>query len=856
VNTIPKPVPPRVVPENIPAEMKARNQWVVWKYEWKAPKKKKPGKWDKPPINARTGGYASSTDAETWCSFEVAWSAYSDPANGYDGIGYVFSGDDDDFVGVDLDHCRDPHSEQILAWTQEQRKCEHWAKEAPDPQQIIESLPTYVEVSPSRKGVKLFVKAKIVKAIKHGSVEMYSRGRYFTVTGHKLEKSPSEITDCNQALDAIYPKFNSKGEAKRKPRASEVNGRTTTAPSPPTNAVIPNIEQVIAGCENARNGDKFRRLFGGDTSGYPSQSEADLALCGIVAYWSAGQASLIDAAFRRSKLFRDKWDESRGDQTYGQRTIAAALDGCTGYYDWSQKRETARDKKESDRSSDGGIIKRLADKICESNHFAQDLGGKLYRFSSGVYKAKGEEYVRRKVKKVLNDWKLTKLWSPSLADSVVEYVRVDSPLLWETPPLDVINVKNGLLNVLTREIRPHSPDHLSSIQLPVRYDPAATCPAIEQFVSQVFPADATDLAWEIPALLMTPDTSIQQAVLLYGIGGNGKSTYLALARAFLGKTNSSALSLHKLESDRFAVARLCGKLANICPDLPSEHLAGTSVFKALTGGDEVTGEYKFKDSFEFTPFARLVFSANSLPQSKDSSQGFFERWLVIPFERSFRGQQEEIPRKELDAALSAKCELSGLLNKALDALDRIRGQNGFTQPQSVRRAWQEFHAITDPLAVWLDRFTVEAPRAFVIRGALRVAFNQSLEAQGRPPITDTAFGKAFEKLRPGIESKQRTVNRKLEWCYVGIGLRSDQPAGSHTSQGSQGSSPMFQSHARGDSEGGKGESEVGEIAGEQVCEIPVNPVNPVNPEDHPSDAEGVLPLPVNSDEEGTTSWKV
>src|SRR4029434_3780586 len=100
------------------------------------------------------------------------------------------------------------------------------------------------------------------------------------------------------------------------------------------------------------------------------------------------------------------------------------------------------------------------------------------------------------------------------------------------------------------------------------------------------------------------------------------------------KTNSSALSLHKLESDRFAVARLYGKLANICPDLPSEHLAGTSIFKAITGGDVITGEYKFKDSFDFVPIARLVFSANNPPRSQESSQGFFERWFVIPFDHS------------------------------------------------------------------------------------------------------------------------------------------------------------------------------------------------------------------------------
>ena len=109
---------------------------------------------------------------------------------------------------------------------------------------------------------------------------------------------------------------------------------------------------------------------------------------------------------------------------------------------------------------------------------------------------------------------------------------------------------------------------------------------------------------------MTPDTSIQKAILLTGDGANGKSTYLRAVLSFIGKHNASAVSLHKLENDRFSAARLVGRLANICPDLPTTDLVSTSVFKAITGGGPLMAEYKFKDSFEFIPYARLVFSAN------------------------------------------------------------------------------------------------------------------------------------------------------------------------------------------------------------------------------------------------------
>lgn len=279
---------------------------------------------------------------------------------------------------------------------------------------------------------------------------------------------------------------------------------------------------------------------------------------------------------------------------------------------------------------DPGIIKILSDKICRDNHFAQDAGGKLYRFSDGTYKRRADQFVKGHVKVLCEEHGRTGEWSSRLGSEVVEYIRIDRPELWERPPLEILNVRNGLLRIADRKLLPHSPNHLTPVQLPAEYDPKATCPAIDQFVKEVFPSDALDLAWEVPAWLMLPATSIQKAVLLSGEGGNGKSTWLAMVTAFLGGRNTAGVALHTLESNHFITPRLLGKLANVCPDLPSRDLSGTSVFKAITGGDTVYGEYKFGDSFEFVPFCRLVFSANHPPRSGDSSTAFFRAGWSFP----------------------------------------------------------------------------------------------------------------------------------------------------------------------------------------------------------------------------------
>jgi putative DNA primase/helicase len=286
----------------------------------------------------------------------------------------------------------------------------------------------------------------------------------------------------------------------------------------------------------------------------------------------------------------------------------------------------------------------------------------------------------------------------------------------------------------------------------------------------VFPRDAEAIAWEIPAWLMTPDTSIQKAILLIGDGSNGKSTYLRAVLAFIGKNNVSAVSLHNLENDRFSVARLIGRLANICPDLPSTELESTLVFKAITGGDRLMAEYKFKESFEFEPYVRLVFSANHLPKSQDASPAFFRRRGVVPFERTFpTGAPGTIPKDQLDAMLTKSEELSGVLNKALEAILAIR-RGGLSESDSTRHAMDEFQEVTDPLAVWLNHHTILQPNALIPQVDLHREYCRNCSEGGRNGITKNAFTRRLKELRPTVEYRQRTVNGALPWCYVGIAL--------------------------------------------------------------------------------------
>ncbi len=278
------------------------------------------------------------------------------------------------------------------------------------------------------------------------------------------------------------------------------------------------------------------------------------------------------------------------------------------------------------------------------------------------------------------------------------------------------------------------------------------------------------------AWLMLPIKTVQRALLLVGEGANGKSTFLKGMRAFLGSQNITAKSLHKLEGNTFATDRLRGKLANICPDLPSNDILTTDTFKALTGDDQlIDAEAKFKTSYEMDCFCRLVFAANQMPKAKhDSSDGFYRRWFAVPFPNTFAANPQK--GRELELMLTHPRELSGVLNRALAALDSVLTV-GLTETDSIRETSEEMRAETDPMAEWLENECLEHPKGWILKDDMRKAFKLWCQDNKHPVPNEGAFGKRLLRHRPMIET--RKMGRIEARCYVGITFKAK--SGAHES---------------------------------------------------------------------------
>lgn len=275
----------------IPAELKGYPQWVLWKLE------QRDGKLTKVPYTVQ-GYRASVNNPDTWTDFETASAVLLENAGDYSGIGFVLT-DDDPFIGFDWDHVRDSVTGDFQ----------------PNILEEVTSLNSYAEVSQSGEGVHVIAKGTIPGPKRRsGQREIYSSGRYFAITGIHIEGTSSTVNDVPEpAVKAIYEKIDSNAQS------SQNKGQLEKR------SVLKNIsftdENIIELCNNAVNGEKFRKLFNGNWEGdYKSRSEADLALCSLVAYHTEDPEQ-IDRVFSRSKLYREKWDRT----DYKNQTISEAL---------------------------------------------------------------------------------------------------------------------------------------------------------------------------------------------------------------------------------------------------------------------------------------------------------------------------------------------------------------------------------------------------------------------------------------------------------------------------------------------------------------------------------------------------
>lgn len=695
---------------NIPDELKGLKQWVLWKSI------NRNGKLTKIPYQTN-GITAKCNDPTTWGSFDVVYSIL-EPNHEYDGIGFVFSRNDP-YVFIDFDHCIDDDgviNPEVTKW--------------------IQKLASYTEKSISGRGIHIILKGDIPtwSGNRKDNVEIYDHDRFAVMTGDVIEPYTT-IRDGQSALEELCQSLFGKPPDHK-----------------PTQTMLLSDSEIVDKAMKGTNGNKFQKLFiKGDISDYPSPSEADMALVSIISFYTSDKDQ-IERIMNQSALRRDKWNR----RDYMERTIDKAIETK------NKIDNLAEEKEEFTKYFDnnGRFIPRLlGDDIASQYPFIYTYG-LLYVYIDGVWRPIGDNFIKSLCRE--------KLQNQARINRINEVIAHIKDTHWDEYNLnahkELINVKNGMLNWQTGELIPHDPSYLSTIQIPVVYDPSADCSMIAEWLETTLrDSELIILALELFGYCLIPDTSMSKAFILTGTGANGKSTFISVLERFIGECNVSKIPLQELAEHRFKRADLFGKLVNVFADLDNKTLESTTYFKTIVSGDKIDAERKNQDPFYFKPFARLVFSANETPRARDRSYAYYRRLCIIPFEQRFEGKNED---KDILSKLTTEENLSALLNQALIGLRRVMQNKGFTQPEKVKQALAEYEKQNDPVKAFVDDMLEFDPVGEIERGELYDAFCRFCTEEGYKEVTRNYF---YQRIRAYREIRERKTSQSR--FFVGVKYR-------------------------------------------------------------------------------------
>ena len=804
--------------DNIPTDLIARDQWVVWRSEQRG------GKMTKVPYDAKTGALAESDNSATWATYQAALLTSKD----YDGIGYVFSADDP-FTGIDLDDCI--ANEQVAPWAET----------------LILAFDSYSEISPSGTGIKLWIEgsipssakprkekipASIIPADQPGSIEMYCERRFFTVTGWHVEGTPLTIMPANGVLTDLHAQL--KPPPITLPRTTTRTAGRKYLERWAQHKIDYAVERVGQATDGNKHNERYAmaRLLGGllphslATDDHIARAIFDANPPATAAQRSEYK-TILDA-IRDGARTPLPLPEEPPQPTFDsaghaccpihQRAISPAKNGngwlchardtstesgwCRFWWDGdgyivpqSVDPETgevlhtaSNDFLLSAHRSDTGNAECLAhlsgDDLrychtrekwliwCESR-WCIDEDGAAQRAMIAVMRA------RFRASEAISDpdhRKKALVWAigcenngkieagmsvasnlPPFTSTIERYDR--DPLLTAC-----IGATIDLRACVHRHVRR---EDFITMQLGATYDPDATCDRWLQFLDEIFNDNAELISYIQRAVgySLTGDTREQKLFLLHGVGNNGKSVFLDVLSALLGDYAGNAsfetFDANKRSESTNDLAALRGKrLVTVVETEDGKRLAEARV-KSVTGQDPITCRFLYGEYFTYRPGYKIWLAMNHLPSIRGTDKGIWRRIQLIPFDQDFSDKED----KTLAATLHG--ELDGILQWAIEGL-RQWWQRGLDTPSIVANATAKYRTESDQVGRWISDAMVQVSNISVTVALSYNCYKSWCEANGETAMSQSKLSRVL--IEKGVD--QSIIRNQRTW--IGLGIRADE----------------------------------------------------------------------------------
>lgn len=778
---------------NLPEEIKKHIQWCVYKIE---PPQKEGQHERKIPINPITGNGASSSDPNTWVDFDTASRLYKE-SNEYDGLGFFFN---NDYIGIDIDDI----PEEIKSF-----------KDNPNnPNNTINWLNrltqhSYLEASQSGNGIHAIVKGSYpYTANRKDNYEIYGKSRFFALTGDILNDQKTIKTINKNNLEELFTSTVGKG-ANRTQKLVEVKQE-----QPISNPL--SIEEIINRMYASSKGVQIKHLMDGNTKDYTSDSEADMALCNFLAFWTSKDPDKMDAIFRKSKLMRSKWDERRGAMTYGQSTIEKAIQDTPNVYtgelvetstegeynfEFNEEPETIQKLKElltnigiQERKSIQEELKQSkstkkpkisivrATKILEQHLIWAILKEPraeswedtaqlyFYNFETGVYD-----------NSILTIDSLINSLEPQCGikdrKEIKENLRIYSKRLNLTRVPYLFALGNCIFNIKTQKTINYSSKYVFTTKIPINYNPDAKEPHfnnwnfskwINEDIAENDP-DKIKLIWQAFKALINSNYSYHTALFLVddGHGSTGKGTFEELLINIVGG-NYATIRIKAFEKDSY-LSTIVNKPLVIGDDNDKkDEIEKAENFKTAVTGDALPINPKFISPFSYRPTCLMVQSFNGLPTIRDNSDATYRRIRVLKFNKHY--EENGTNRKVKDEYINNKELLEWIVKTAIQVpIDGI-----LIKTNESNEVLKQNKIDSDPILQFIDECVISTKGIFRPFDDTYRVFKNWYKDRGKR-ISDLPEYREFNKSMKsyGFRSGPRKVKNRSTTCWINLKLNSD-----------------------------------------------------------------------------------
>lgn len=483
-------------------------------------------------------------------------------------------------------------------------------------------------------------------------------------------------------------------------------------------------------------------------------------VCKVV--WRDGDAP--DRAVEKIEaVVRDTAEKLRaGRPTTGERNLEKKSPGlpCAIAEVWGWTIEGAKgDKPTDDELADAWLEEHPDTWFCRGNWWKYDP-------DAGLYNVVSDNVLRRTFWDVLKEAKPdgirpSRNLVSSVLDAAIGARELPDDALDADP--DLLVVGNGTLRLSTRDVLPFSPEHFATTGVPFDYDEDADCPKFKELLDRidgcglryaekraeetgekidpVGPLVSQMLA-EFVGLALTPEQKYERMLWLVGPPGSGKSTFIEAIEAVFGaRTGTVGV---KDFSGRFGLARIVGKTLLTGTEQPSVFLEQTDTLTALVSGETVSLEQKFRNEFDYKPVGKVMWAMNAPPKVASPQDGIFRRLLIVPF--------EVLVGKDPSFKDALRGEASGILNWALDGLDRLTARGDFAVPEPVRLRVAEYHGETNIEGRFVEEWCELDSNSVVLSTKLYKAYQRWCELNGHKAKTSTRF---YGIVRERFEQKRK-----------------------------------------------------------------------------------------------------